>query len=295
MKHPTPLLCIPLILGFSLHSFAEESLPWYQVEIVVFSQHDLYHNEKHRRDLQLSYPENWRVLEGSSLNQGQSKTLQPTGSTAAGTTTVFEQEGSTTTTERPYVSLSNKNFKLGGDEYALKRAPGYKVLLHRAWRQQGLGVNQSPWIIVAGGEANGDHHELEGSVRLVLNRHLHFQADLWYSSFGAPTTVTPTETNSVSVNGTLQQARDNETLTWPTLPVQPWRQNHVSENLAANSTPQQSPTTPAWSYETPHFAINDLVSLNQSTRLQLGELTYLDHPNMGVLVLVSRHQVGSGE
>ncbi|TNE87663.1 MAG: hypothetical protein EP324_07720, partial [Gammaproteobacteria bacterium] len=33
-----------------------------------------------------------------------------------------------------------------------------------------------------------------------------------------------------------------------------------------------------------------LVTLNQSTRLQLGELTYLDHPNLGVLVLVNRYE-----
>ncbi len=295
MKFSAPLICIPLALGFSVPSFAEESLPWYQVEIVVFSQQDLYHNEKHRTDLQLSYPKNWRVLTGSSIDQEQPETLQPTNPVSPEPNTVLEQDSLTATTERPYVSLSNKNFKLGGDEYALKRAPGYQVLLHQAWRQQGLGVDQSPWIIIAGGEAYGEHHELEGSVRLVLNRHLHFQADLWHTRFGAPTAVTPTNSTSVPADSSSPQPTANEMPSWPTLPVQPWRQNTLEENLTTDISQLHPSTPPAWSYQTPHFAVNDMVSLNQSTRLKLGELTYLDHPNMGVLVLVSRHQTGREE
>jgi len=295
MKFPAPLLCITLALSFSLRSFAEESPPWYQVEILVFSQQDLYHNEQHRKDLQLSYPENWRVLTGSSIDAAQPDTVQPTNPSAPETNTALAQEGLTGTTERPYVSLSNKNFKLGGDDYALKRAPGYQVLLHQAWRQQGLGEDQSPWIIVAGGEAYGDHHELEGSVRLVLNRHLHFQADLWHTRFGAPTATIPADSMPVSADSASPQPSANTTQTWPTLPVQPWRQHHVDKNQTTDINQPQTSNPPAWSYQTPHFAVNDMVSLDQSTRLKLGELMYLDHPNMGVLVMVSRHKAGSGE
>lgn len=278
MKFPLTLLITSLALGLSLVAKAEDAVPWYQVEVIVFAQQDLYRTEKHRKDLKLAYPGNWRVLKNSGIGQQQGQQQStPTGELA-------EQM------ETAYVSLGERDFKLGSDEYALKRAPGYRVMLHQAWRQQGLDADQSPWVIVAGGETYGDHHELEGSVRLVLNRFLHFQANLWHTRFGAPapsaTAAFPSQEGS-----TLQPVDINAVESWPTLPKQPWKNDTApgSDSAGDYSTQQAAP---AWSYESPVYGIEDMVALNQTTRLQLGELTYLDHPNMGVLVLVSRYQPG---
>lgn len=278
MKFPLSLLIASLALTLAPVSKAADAVPWYQVEVIVFAQQDLYRTEKHRKDLKLAYPGNWRVLKNSAIGQQQEQ-QQPslTGEPAD-------------RVETAYVSLGERDFKLGSDGYALKRAPGYRVLLHQAWRQQGLDADQSPWVIVAGGETYGDHSELEGSVRLVLNRYLHFQANLWHTRFGAPvpsaTTAYPSQEDS-----TLQPVDINVVESWPTLPKQPWKNDAAPGSDSADDYGAQQ-TAPAWSYESPAYAIEDLVALNQTTRLKLGELTYLDHPNMGVLVLVSRYQPG---
>ncbi|WP_461480805.1 CsiV family protein [Porticoccus sp.] len=280
MKLPAALLLISLVSALPVAAQAEEELPWYQVEMVVFSQQDLYHSEKHSMDLHLSYPQNWQLLSGSPLGQGQSALPPATDSVDPATA----PDRPVIATERPYIALDKQYFKLDGDAFALKRAPGYQVLLHQAWRQQGLDVKQSPWIIVAGGEAYGDRHELEGSVRLVLNRYLHFQANLWRSRFGAPVSTSPTEVATITENTLPRQNSVAAAPSWPPLPELPWR--------------QQVPATtgsPDWSFQTPQFAISDLVTLNQSTRINLGELTYLDHPSLGVLVWVSRYQPKAAE
>jgi len=284
MKRLTSHLLLSLCYLLPLSSLGEEAAPWYQVEIIVFTQQDLYGDEKHRTDLQLSYPENWLALRGSAMQQA---TPDGDGSIPPRSDAAPPPAQSS---ETPFTLLDSKQFKLGPEDYTLGRAPGYRVLLHWAWRQPGLGIEDSPWVLIAGGESYGDHRELEGSVRLVLNRYLHFQADLWHSRFGplrtTPETAAPTTSDQPMVDS-MSTAEKGQESRWPTLPTPPWR-----ERPGAGNAPGESVES-AWSYEAPQFEIEDMVALEQSSRLQLGELTYLDHPNMGVLIHVSRYQVAT--
>lgn len=315
MKFPFRSLFALLFLWLPEISSAEETQPWYQVEILVFAQQDLYGDEKHRTDIELSYPQDWITLEGSDLHRLPVPLLETTEvatelpedipadinnvlDTAVPSETP-EQETSAYK-EPPFVLLDKKGYELGPENYTLGRAPGYRVLLHWAWRQPGLDIDNSPWVLLAGGEQYGEHHELEGSLRVVLNRYLHVQANLWHTRFGPPqatSAVTDSSYQQPDQANSDQQSTGESLVTpaWPTLPEQPWRE---TAELPVSSTDYPGTTSqteaPAWAYETPQFAITDLVALNQSTRLQLGELTYLDHPNLGVLVLVNRYENPEG-
>ena len=283
MKRLTSHLLLSLCCLLPLSSLGEKAAPWYQVEIIVFTQQDLYGDEKHRTNLQLSYPENWLALRGSAMQQA---TPDGDGSIPPRSDAAPPPAQSS---ETPFTLLDSKQFKLGPEDYTLGRAPGYRVLLHWAWRQPGLGIEDSPWVLIAGGESYGDHRELEGSVRLVLNRYLHFQADLWHSRFGQPrstTGVTDQPTGpETSTAHSVDAGEEEQTPGWPALPTPPWRKAPATNDAIDESVES------AWRYEKPQFEIEDMVSLEQSSRLQLGELTYLDHPNMGVLIHVSRYQV----
>lgn len=285
MKFSAPLFILPLLSLVPLPSLGEDEQPWYQVEVIAFSQQDLYRDEKHRTDLKLEYPTNWTILQGSAIEQTHGAAPLPESDGAANTIATTDTV-TPETSEPPFVLLGKDQFALGPDDYALSRAPGYRVLLHWAWRQPGLNIDESPWVLVAGGEQYGKHHELEGSIRLVLNRYLHFQANLWRSRFGTP--VAPAAIEPSIANDTLV-ADTNETVdAWPALPEQPWS---TQQNTIEGSPEDQAPiNAPAWDYQFPEYALDDLVVLNQSTRLQLNEMTYLDHPDMGVLIYVSRYQ-----
>ncbi|MEH6466791.1 MAG: CsiV family protein, partial [Porticoccus sp.] len=180
-----------------------------------------------------------------------------------------------------YAALPQNLLKLGPDNYALKRAPGYKPLYHKAWRQQGLDFKHSPWILIQGGEKFGNHHELEGSIRLVRNRYLHIQANLWKARFSslAPSLTMETVQSDTATPGIYSPenlASEKSSLTWPTLP-----------NLPGTEIPEElTPST----LNNAKFQVSDIITLEQSSRVSRDEITYLDHPEMGVLVLVSKYE-----
>lgn len=249
---------------------------WYQIEVLVFSQQDLYREEKHRMDVQLSYPDNWRNLYDPSspqnriVNSASSETdslLNP--STATNSLSGADKES--------YVALPQNLLKLGPDNYTLKRAPGYRPLYHKAWRQQGLSLQHSPWLVIQGGKSYGDHYELEGSFRLVKSRHLHIQANLWKTRFAslAPSLAMETVQTDSSTPEIHSPEHASPVSTWPTLPDHPGTEtsdNHDQLTLSKSK-----------------YQVTDIIKLEQSVRVSGGELTYLDHPEMGVLVLVNAY------
>lgn len=246
------LTCVPLMLALvsvcfttlSAESFAEDEKPakkkirWYKVEMIIFSQQDLFNDERHISDIELSYPNNLRRLTDSPAAPSQ-----------------------------PFVSLPKNEMTLMPDHTSLNHAAGYRVLYHKMWRQPGFGIKDSPWILVQGGKATGDHHELEGSIRLVRNRHLHIQTDLWKTKFISPNT----QSNFISTD---QQS-------WPSLPPKPGFGNQAGESQIEGHQLERN---------TASNNISDIVTLKQSTRLTRNELTYMDHPNMGVIVRVTRDE-----
>ncbi|WP_297188253.1 CsiV family protein [uncultured Porticoccus sp.] len=246
------LLAVTLSTSLSDQTRADPNEDWYQVELIVFSQQDLYQDEQHPTNIRLQYPENWQRLENDTSTSADNP--QPA--------------------EQLLIRLEKEDFSLGPDEYTLNRAAGYRVLTHMAWRQPGLGQAQSPWIIVSGGHRHGNHHELEGSIRLVVTRYLHIQADLWKTSFA-----------TTAGTGTASPGNPDRPDSWPQLPVKPW--------LAALPVPGDASPAAAIDTSSPvdrrHPPVKKIIVLNQSEQVDLNKLTYLDHPEMGVLVLVTRH------
>lgn len=257
-----------------------EDIDWYQVEIMIFSQQDLFHQERHVTDIELTYPKNIRELVDPSASTA-SKPL-PSHSLPIGMNTPTTQN--TRAAKKSFLILPKDALKMTPDRKRLKRAQGYRVLYHKAWRQPGLDRTKSPWILVKGGNVFGNHHELEGSIRLVRNRYLHIQADLWKTKFKESTSATMV--NEVAQNTTFS---DSNTLTnlpmWPALPGTPQLDNY------ADNEEQKGPVEPYKKNDfKPAPSIADIVTLEQSSRLTRDELTYLDHPNMGVIVLVSKYE-----
>ena len=68
--------------------------------------------------------------------------------------------------------------RLGGVASKLKASDRYNVLVHRAWRERGLDANSAKATSVKSSASSGS--SIEGSVKIVLGRFLHFYADLNY-------------------------------------------------------------------------------------------------------------------
>lgn len=208
----------------SLPSYAQNEGRSYQVEVLIFKRNPLLVNtdEIWRKDLKLSYPANTRYI----------SRIQPKGT-----------------------------HQLGGHDYTLRKDENHTVLFHQSWRQKMWGKNRSPSLIIRGGQAFGNHRELEGSIKIHIGRYLHVSTDLWLSEFAFnedDNQNTQDETFSGSIN----------TLSWPRLPSLPNADNSQAYQYIFDNGPKPS----------------RIITLREKRRMRSKETHYIDHPYMGILV-----------
>ncbi|MEY3018794.1 MAG: hypothetical protein RL336_1929 [Pseudomonadota bacterium] len=280
--------------------------PWYQIEMIVFAHHDdnAAQEEHWPDDVNLTYPSNMKTLfELTRLPQqvddSFSTTLQvdtpdllamleainQDKATSHNDPDVFETNTEQTTSapenilveDTPVVTdvptdssedaLPPLAFQLldTGDENLavalghLRRIDRYRPLFHHIWQQPLQDRQHSPSILVTGGDAYGKHFELEGSVKISVERYLHIDTDLWLHSF-APNFGQPA------------------TVQVPTLPL-PMQAEEVTQDTI-------NPLLSSFLNDDTHV-VSRTVTLRQSRRMRSGEIHYLDHPLMGVIVLVT--------
>jgi hypothetical protein len=171
----------------------------------------------------------------------------------------------------PYVRLDAATARFSGMDRNLEQSPDYQVLWHEVWRQPLLDRGAVSAVVVQAGETLGEHTALEGSLRLSgAGDRAHLDLNLWLSEFG--------------VNDADDAAR------WQ-VPVVPEaaRPKQPESEPAAEAAPtpglfpsQQTPPqslTPA-----PERGIVRIWQLLGAEDMALGELRYLDHPVLGVLI-----------
>ena len=145
-----------------------------------------------------------------------------------------------------YRSLDTASRQLNGPARSIRRSSLYELLLHQSWRQP---IGQTPIpILIQGGEQYGDQFELEGTLSIRRQRYLHVDADLRLMQFSLERFARPAE----------QEA--------------PLKSKYPDLYEAAQRGREHSPTAQ--------------FNLNESRRLRSGELHYLDHPALGVLLLI---------
>lgn len=277
--------------------------PWYQIELIVFAHHDdnAALEEHWPDDVSLAYPSNIKTLFELTrlperVEENFSTTLEvdtpdllamleavnqeitarhdnPDISEATAQTPVALEniliedtpvapDAPTDISEDAPLPLAFQKLDAGDEDLAealghLRRIDRYRTLFHQIWQQPLQDRQHSPSILVTGGDAYGKHFELEGSVKISVERYLHIDTDLWLHSF-APNFG--------------QQA----TVQVPALPLQP------------EDKPQDTinPLFAQFLNEEAHV-VSRTVTLRQSRRMRSGEIHYLDHPLMGVIVLVT--------
>lgn len=200
-------IAIVIAILFTQAVSAQNEGRWYQVEVLIFKRTAVapVSDELWRKNLELFYPSDSQYLPDT---------------------------------------LPKNTHQLGGHNYTLRRDEGYQVLFHKAWKQQMWGAEQSPSLIIRGGQSFGDHRELEGTLKIHIGRYLHVTTDLWLSDF----TLKDTSNN-------------NAPYQLPSLPGAE-ASNFFTEDVGASS----------------------VVTFRQKRRMRSKETHYIDHPLMGMLV-----------
>ena len=197
---------------------------WYQVNIVIFENRNGVAGEEvldQPDGVEFEVPADAVVLDAIE-ESGDAQGFQRT--------TIIDQEFS-------------------GVVASLQRSSAYKVLAVKSWRQPGLDRSRAIPVVLQGGESFGEHHRLEGSVKLILSRYLHLETDLWLGEYVQ--SFAPSEAPATMPDASL--------------------------------SPDDGGIMPA---AVSAFEPTRLVRMQDSRRMRSKELHYLDHPLIGVIVKV---------
>ena len=245
------------LLALTATAHAEE-LRYYDVEVIIFESLDpaARQSENWKTDISRTIPP-----VAAELDQPYPGPMPP------------QYDPSLT-----FKSLPSSKYQLQTEEKLLTDTNQYRILLHTAWVQPGMDpsdalpvhlnrsfltetpVTQSlipaspdmpPANLPAPTGVTQTRSVLDGYIKIILTRYLHADVDLVY------TTGLPLSDQSMSTNPTT-----NTSETTPTPSV----------------TPAISLTQPV------------IYHLNESRRMRSKELHYLDHPVLGVLLLITQYE-----
>ena len=268
------LLGIAIISSLSPLSQAQSNNQrWYQVEIVIFARQNPDSQEHWPTNIKLGYPLNWVELKDPNNLADQS------GATNSPAPADSAQQASVDLLHDPFYLLPDSDKKLRNHAAALQRDPRYRILAHQAWRQFIGGQKRAPAILIKGGNAFGNHRELEGSITLSVAQYLQLRTNLWFSEFEINYGQAPGE--------------------WPQLPQSP---NQLrAEILAADRAEPandmsdfdqwsslNTPTTETTlSNLSEPYLTKRVVLMEQERRMRRSEMHYLDHPLFGLIIQIT--------
>lgn len=243
---------------------------WYQVELIAFARQNPDTQEYWPNNIKLGYPQNWVELKDPTKTPGEA------------TATADQSAPAIDLLRDPFYFLPDSEKKLRNQANALQRDPRYRVLFHQAWRQFIGSQNRAQAIILNGGTAYGNHHELEGSITLSVAQFLQLRTRLWFSEY---------EINYGQAPGD-----------WPQLPKTPGK---LREDILAADTALagEMSTFDSWSnLNTPStettlsnlsepYLTKRIVLMEQDRRMRSNELHYLDHPLFGLIIQISPYNL----
>jgi Peptidoglycan-binding protein, CsiV len=159
----------------------------------------------------------------------------------------------------PHVQLGPDDSDFQQTNRALERSSEHRLLFHGLWRESVADPNEAIPLYVQGGLRYNDQHELQGSITLRFNDNrdrIVLDTNLWLTEYSAAAEL------------------DNE---WKLPAIPDAVKSELDELLAGEQRLQ--------------FGINRIFHMQQSREMRSTEFHYLDHPAMGIVILVEPYEV----
>ena len=244
--HRCYALLLFMLWGFSAAAFGQNN-DRFHIDMVIYGNNDPanMYEEEWPDNVHLRYPRNWVRLQSS---------------TGASSPRIVDSSD-------PEFAKAAKS---------LRMSSRYKPLFLASWEQDLKPRKKAPAILIQGGKRHGKHYELEGYVRIAVERYLHLDTNLWLVSYG-------------SRGGDYY------------LPHQPQSYDEVEEPLPlANQGFATTPEYAQFKEQNPGFQANapyqqntdnpieQIVVMKQHRRMRSDELHFIDHPKFGVIIKVTK-------
>ena len=264
-----PLVCAALLFPLSTEAKTDT---WYQVELIVFSHPAGNNAEQWDATPDLAYPSASRLL----ADEISAPTVAP-------------QPAASATPLQPaaFTLLPPSQQALRNKAAAIQRSSRYRILFHEAWNQQMTDqANALPIVLDRSGDG-GAWPELQGTIKLYVARYLYLETNLWLNTRGeylpGPWRMPAPPLGPSSL---ILEAPELEPE-----PEQPQRET-ITADPAIDLESQRAPATLITITESaetlePIYPFRHAVRLHQTRRMRSGEVHYIDHPMLGVIVKIT--------
>ena len=250
----------------------------YQVELLVFSRPAGAGAEHWDAIPELAYPARSRFLsypgeqvERPTTTSTADNTAAPVGGTVAGTSQ-----------PAPFTTLAAGQRRFAGKAAAMQRSGRYRMLFHETWIQpMGSQASAMPIVLDRSGDG-GPWPALQGSIKLYLSRYFYLDTNLWLNTQGeylpgdwrmpAPPLAPASPAQQRSAVATVQ----------PASLAEPADAEQVAVQFEAETRPDTD-----LSEEGANYPYRHAVQLKQTRRMRSGQVVYIDHPLLGVLVTIT--------
>ena len=227
----------------------------YQIDLVVYANTDpaAQQAEVWPDNLHLRYPHDWVRLN----NQGEAN-LSRVG------------------TNHPQFAKALRSLKLSSR---------YRILTQLSWIQDLEPRKRAPAVLIQGGERYGEHYELEGYVRIALERYLYAEPQLWLSRFGYQ------QGNYYLPRRPNRHQPIDEEVEIPqedTLPPQEALVEFPGTDMSIEDNAPSQPVIPVGAE-----SVERIVVMSEERRMRSDELHYIDNPLFGLLIMISKPQTST--
>jgi len=197
--------------------------------------------------------------------------------------------------EKPFIKLDRELRDLNDSARALDRRAKYNVVFHEAWRFGADNNAADPWVIIQAGKQFDDRFEIEGSLRFYKSRFLHFQSDLWLANF-ADSSTKPTQWIELPAfpsipEPSLSDGQENLKSLEVSIDEADLENFFVGTATSEIIEVEQEETNQEELVQATRYPLSSLWVFDQSKRLEEQQSYYLDHPKMGILVIIKPHEV----
>ena len=268
-----PLVCAALLFPLSIEAKTDT---WYQVELIVFSHPAGNDAEQWDATPNLAYPSASRLLAdevSTPVVISQPEQAAPTAPLQPAAFTILPSSQQ---------ALRNK-------AAAIQRSSRYQILFHEAWNQQMTDqANALPIVLDRSGDG-GAWPELQGTIKLYVARYLYLETNLWLNTRGeylpgswrmpAP---------PIGPSSLIFEAPEPEL----ELELEQPQRETITADPAIDLESQRVPSTLITITESaetlePIYPFRHAVRLHQTRRMRSGEVHYIDHPMLGVIVKIT--------
>ena len=189
----------------------------------------------------------------------------------------------------------------------IRRSRDMRMMLHRSWLQPLRAREQSLPVLLDGEITAGDFPVLQGSLMLYVSRYLHVETNLWlntdegtsdnsHAEWRMPAPPLPLQFYAItpwSFQVELETGFSDDISLLQAAPQEPDPADELQPIVIAarRISDQEAPPIDLDLFlQQPDYPFEHAVLVKQKRRMRGGELHYLDHPLLGVILRVSPYE-----